>query len=97
MPKKTHRRKPKGPEVPPRLVTFLMEHEGMSRREATRAAAAGVRVYDARRGKSLMTRLFCDVCESPVGEPYDVMDDAQAAAARDVARAHTAACKAPAV
>jgi hypothetical protein len=72
-----------------------MEHDGLTRREATRAAAAGVRVYDARRGP-LMTRLYCDVCQSPVGEPYDVMDDAQAAAARDVARAHVDSCKAPA-
>jgi hypothetical protein len=91
MPKKTRRRKPKGPQVPNRLVDFLMEHDGMTRREAVRAAVRGERVVKTHQGP-LMTRFYCDGCDSSVGDPYDALDDAQLDAARQVARDHIAHC-----
>lgn len=93
MPKNARRRKKKPPEASPHLVEFFMRHRGMSKAQATSAAARGRRML--RDGTGGLTIQSCGVCgEEPA--VYDPADPAQRQAGRDAMDAHLLVCQGPA-
>lgn len=85
VPKKSRRRKPKGPEVNPRLVAFLMRFRGMSKSQATSEAA---------RARGMGAELQVGAC-TECGEEVYLLDPARplpAEALDDAEAAHALVC-----
>lgn len=85
MPRKARHRKPKRPDANPRLVAFLERFHGMSRAQATSAAAR------ARSMGGELQAIACMACGDPLLE-FEPAHQPSAPAVREAQDAHRLVC-----